>query len=140
MTLGEEDVHRVVEEVEAGHAVRQPQRLVLPLVAQHDVHVPQRQGRQRLLGLRLDELAAQPRRALAQRLHCRQRQPDRHRLEARDPGAALNRSGGRRQVGLGKRGPLQQRLRVLDEDERGVGEPHAAAGPLEQGHARLALQ
>ena len=29
---------------------------------------------------------------------------------------------------------------MADEDERGVGQPHAAAGPLEQRHPGLALE
>jgi hypothetical protein len=45
------------------------QRLVLPLVAEHEVDVAHRQRGQRLLGLGLDELAAQPRRVARQRLH-----------------------------------------------------------------------
>ena len=49
-------------------------------------------------------------------------------------------AGGRGEVGLGERGALEQRVGVIDEHQRRVGQPHAAAGPLEQGHARLALE
>ncbi len=61
-------------------------------------------------------------------------------LEARDPRAAGDGAGGRREVGLGQRGALEQRAGVLDEHQRRVGQAHAAAGPLEQPHAGLALE
>ena len=48
--------------------------------------------------------------------------------------------GGRGEVGLGERRALEQRVGVPDEHQRGVGQPHAAAGALEQRHAGLALE
>ena len=51
-----------------------------------------------------------------------------------------DRAAGRGQVGLGARRAVEQRVGVLDEHERRVGEAHAAAGALEQRHARLALE
>jgi DNA-binding transcriptional LysR family regulator len=50
----------IVEEVVAGEAAREPPRLVLPLVAEHEVDVPERECRERGLGLGLDQLAAEP--------------------------------------------------------------------------------
>ena len=47
---------------------------------------------------------------------------------------------GRGEVGLRALGAGQQALCVLDEHERRVGQPHAAAGRLEQRGARLALE
>ena len=46
----------------------------------------------------------------------------------------------RGEVGLGERGALEQRVGVADEHERGIGQPDAAAGALEQPHAGLALE
>lgn len=67
--LGRQDeVHRVLEELVALHARGQPPGLMLPLVAQHEVDVADRQRGQRLLGLRLDELAAQPGRVAPERI------------------------------------------------------------------------
>ena len=64
----------------------------------------------------------------------------RGRLEGRDPAAAADGAGGGGEVGLGERGALEQRFGVLDEHQRRVGQPHAAAGLLEQPHAGLALE
>ena len=47
---------------------------------------------------------------------------------------------GRREVGLGALGAGKQALGVLDQHERGIGQPHAAAGGLEQRRAGLALE
>ena len=47
---------------------------------------------------------------------------------------------GRRELRLRAAGPLEQRLGVADEHERGIGQADAAAGALEQRHARLALE
>ena len=44
------------------------------------------------------------------------------------------------QLGLREVGAVEQSLGVAHEHERGVGEPDAAPGPLEQGHAGLALE
>ena len=54
--------------------------------------------------------------------------------------AAGDRAGRGGEVGLGERGALEQRVGVLDERERRVGQAHAAAGALEQRHAGLALE
>ena len=51
-----------------------------------------------------------------------------------------DRAGGRGQVGLGERRALEQRVGVLDEHERRVGQAHAAARAFEQPHAGLALE
>ena len=51
----------------AGAPAGSRQRLVLPLVAEHEVEVAERERGQRLLGLGLDQLAAQPRRLALQR-------------------------------------------------------------------------
>ena len=63
-----------------------------------------------------------------------------HRLEARDARPAGDGAGRGGEVGLGERGALEQRVGVLDERQRRVGQAHAAAGALEQRHARLALE
>ena len=54
--------------------------------------------------------------------------------------AARDGAGDGGEVGLGERRALEQRVGVLDERQRRVGEPHAAAGALEQPHAGLALE
>ena len=113
---------------------------MLPLVADHEVEVAERERGQRRLGLALDDLAAQLRRLACQHLHRRQRDAQEDRLEAGDPAAAGHRPRRGGEVGLGDGGALEQRLGVPDEHERGVGQPHAAAGTLEQRHARLALE
>ena len=116
-------------------------RLVLPLVAEHEVDVAERERGQRLLGLGLDQLAAQPRRVARERLHRRQR-----RAAARPTGTPRCAPGRRRVPAAAARsasasaGALEQRVGVLDQHERGVGQPHAAAGALEQRHAGLALE
>ena len=111
-----------------------------PLVTEHEVDLAQREGGQRLLGLGLDQLAAQPRRVGRQRLHRRQREPQRHGLKRGDPPAARDRARSRGQIGLGERRAREQRLRVVDQHERRVGQPHAATGAFEQLHAGLALE
>ena len=65
-------------------------RLVLPLVGEHEVDVPERERGQRLLGLGLDELAAQVRRVARERPH---------RRDAR----AASRPTGTRRSGRGRR-------------------------------------
>ena len=57
---------------------------MLPLVAEDEVEVAERQRGQRVLGLGLDELAAQPRRVARERLDRRQGEVEGHRLEGRD--------------------------------------------------------
>ena len=137
---GQDEVDRVAVQVEPVDARRARVRLVLPLVGQDEVEVAERERGQRLLGLGLDELAAQAGRLARERLHRREREPDRDRLEGGDPPPPRDAARGRRQLGLRALGPLEQRLGVADEDERGVGQADAAAGPLEQRHARLALE
>ena len=140
MPGGQDELHGVAQQLVPADARRHPQRLVQPLVAQHEVDVAERQRGQRLLGLGLDQLAAQPRRVVRQRLHRRQGEAQRHRLEGGDPTAPRDRAGRRGQIGLGERGAREQRLGVLDQHERRVGQAHAAAGAFEQPHAGLALE
>jgi hypothetical protein len=59
VVLGQDDVDRVAEQLVALEARREGARLVLPLVGEHDVDVAERERRDRLLRLGLDELAAQ---------------------------------------------------------------------------------
>ena len=73
-----------------------------------------------------------------ERLHRGQHDPQRDRLEGRDPHAAADGVRGRGEVGLRAGGALEQRLGVLDQHARRIGEPHAAAGALEQ-RARRSL-
>ena len=77
---------------------------------------------------------------VGERLDRRRRDVDRRRLERRDPAAAADRARRRREVGLGERGAIEQRFGMLDEHQRRIGQPHAAAGLLEQPHAGLALE
>ena len=124
----------------AGEAGGQPQRLVLPLVAEHEVDVAERERGQRLLGLGLDQLAAQPR-----RLAPSARSPGSRACIATDWKAAIRARpvtvpAAAARSASARRGALEQRLGVLDQHERRVGQPHAAAGPLEQLHAGLALE
>jgi len=112
--------------------------VVLPLVGQYEVHVPQRQRGQRRLGLGLDQLAAQG--GVLQALDGGDGEGDGHRGEGGDPGAAADRAGRRREVGLRERRALEQRLGVRDQHQRGVGQPQPAAGLLEQRDAGLALE
>ena len=140
MARRQAEAHGIAEQVVALHARGQLLGLVLPLVSQHEVDVAQRQPGEGLLRLQLHQLAAQPRRLPGQRLHRRQREPQRHRLEPGDAAAAGHRSRGRRQVGLRKRRPLQQRPRVLHQDQRRIGQAHAAPGAFDERDARLALE
>ena len=138
---GQDEVHRVAKQVVAVDAGGRRQRLVLPLVGEHEVDVAERERRQRLLGLGLDELAAQRGRVAAQRA----RSPGAARRSATDwkrgdppaagDGAAPPRRGRPRRARRGRAAP-----RRGDEHERRVGQPHAAAGALEQRHAGLALE
>ncbi len=124
----------------APHALGQPHRVVAPLVAEDQVHVAQGQGGQGLLWLAGDQLAAQPRRLTREPPHRGQRDPQRDRLEPGDPPPPRHAARGRGQVGLGERGALEQGVGVVDQDERRVGEAHAAPHALQQGHTRLPLQ
>ena len=104
------------------------------LVAEHEVHVAQRQRREPLLGLGLDQLAAQLRCVARQRLDRRRGDTHGHGLERRDPPPARHGSCCRRKVRLGERGALEERLGVAHEDERGVGQAHPSPGGLQQLH------
>ena len=140
VVLGQDEVDRVAAQVLAVDAGGSRERLVLPLVGQDQVDVPERERGQRLLGLGLDELAAQVGRLSRERLHRRHGE-----VEGTDWNEAMrplpgDPARGRRQLGLGELGPLEQRAGVTDQDERRVGQPNASPGPLEQRHARLAFE
>jgi hypothetical protein len=122
----EDEADGVVQEVVAAQPGRDAPRPVAPFVADDEIDVAERERGQRVLGLGLDELAAKPRRVAGQRLHRRQRDAQRDRLEAGDPRAPGHRARGRGEVRLGPRGALEQRARMCDEDERRVGQAHAA--------------
>ena len=113
---------------------------MLPLVAEHEVDVAERERGQRLLGLGLDELAAQPRRVGGERRDRRQREPQRDRLEAaiRARPATVPAAAARSASAIAARS--SSALGVLDEHERRVGQPDAAPGALEQPDAGLALE
>ncbi len=119
---------------------RQAYGLVLPLVAEREVEVADRERWEGVLGLCLHELTAQPWRIAAECVDRRQRDPPRGGLERADARAAGDAALCRGQLGLGERCALEQRVRVLDEHEARVGQANAAAGALEQGDARLALE
>ena len=85
MVRGQHEVDRVAVQVVAVDAGGPRVRLVLPLVGQDEVDVAERQRRQRLLGLGLDELAAQAGRLARERAHGRDGEAQRGRLERGDP-------------------------------------------------------
>jgi hypothetical protein len=89
---------------------------VLPLVAQHEVEVSESECGKGLLRLHLDQLAAESGCVARERLHGRQRQVHRYRLEPGDAATAGDGAGGRSQVGLRRRRALQQGLGVVDQD------------------------
>jgi hypothetical protein len=140
VAVRQDEADRIGAEVFAVHPGRPRMRLVLPLVGQHEVDVAERERGQRLLGLGLDQLAPQRRGLAGERLHRRDGEPERDGLEGGDPAAPGDPAGGGRQLGLGELGPLEQRGRVTDEDERRVGEPDAASRRFEQRHAGLPLE
>ena len=107
MARGQHEAHGVAQQLDALDARREAQRLVLPLVADHEVDVAQRERRERLLGLALDELTAQRRCLGREPVHRRQREPERDRLEACDPRPAGDGAGRGRQLGLGDRGAFE---------------------------------
>jgi hypothetical protein len=88
VALRHEQVHGVIEQRMAVDAHRELDRLVLPLVAEHEVDVAERQRGQRLLGLGLDNPAAQPREVALEPQDRRQRDAQEHRLEPGDAAAA----------------------------------------------------
>jgi hypothetical protein len=63
---GQDDPHRLGEQFVAFHARGKPDGVVPPLVAEHEVDVPEGQRRQRRLGLGLDDLAPELRRGAGQ--------------------------------------------------------------------------
>ena len=140
MALGQDEVDRVAVQVVAVDAGGPRERQVLPLVGQDEIDVAERERGQRRLGLGLDELAAQAGRVARERVHRRGGQAQRDGLERRDPPAPDDAARGRRELGLGELGPLEQGLGVADQDERRVGQADAAPRPLEQRHAGLALE
>jgi hypothetical protein len=140
MAGGEQEPNAVAQQLVARDAVGEAARLMLPLVAQHEVQVAERERGQRLLGLELQQLAAEGRRVARQGVHRGQREPQRHRLEPGDAGAPGHGARRRGQVGLHDRGVLEQRLRVARQHQPGVGQAHAAAGALEQPHAGVAFK
>ena len=119
---------------------RPGERLVLPLVGQHEVDIAERERRERLLGLGLDQLAAQVGRLARERPDRGDGDAEADGLERGDPAAPRDAPGGGGELGLGEPGALEQRIRVAHQDERGVGQPHAAPGRLEQRQPRLALE
>jgi hypothetical protein len=135
-----DEAHLVEQELVALQSRGQPPGAVLPLVAEDQVDVAEREERQGLLGLGLEEVQREARRLPRQAHHGRDRDLQRDGLEAGDPRAARHRPRGRGELRLGERRALQQRVRVPDEHERRVREPHAPPGALEQGDADLALE
>ena len=109
---GQDEVDRVAVQVLAVDARGPRVRLVLPLVGQDEIDVAERERRQRLLGLGLDQLAAQAGRLARERLHRRDGEVERDRLERGDPRPPGDAARGRRQLGLGELGALEQRLGV----------------------------
>ena len=113
---------------------------MLPLVAEHEVHVAERERGQRGLGLGLDQLAAQPRRSSRSRSIAGIAS-----LIATDGKAAIRprpltvRAAAARSASA-RAARSSSAVGVLDEHQRRVGEPDVAADPLEQLHARLALE
>ena len=140
VSRGQDEADRVTVHVQAHDPGRPRMGLVLPLVGEHEVDVPERERRQRLLGLGLDELAAQVGRPAGERPHRRDGQPDGDGLEGGESPPPGDAARGRRELGLGELGPLEQRVGVADEHDRRVGQPHAPAGSLEQGHSRFTLE
>ena len=69
VALGQDEADRVAVQVVAVDAGGPRVRLVLPLVGQDEIDVAERERGQRLLGLGLDELAAQAGRLPRERMH-----------------------------------------------------------------------
>ena len=140
MGFGEHDVDRIAEEVLALDAGGTCQRLVLPLVGEDEVDVPEGQRGQRLLGLGLDQLTAEIGRIPRERAHGRYGEMEGGGLKRRDPPPSRNPAGRGGELGLCALGALEQCAGVTDEHQRGVGQPDASSGTLEERHARLALE
>lgn len=140
MPLGQDEEHGVVEQVLAVDPVEEREGLVLPLVAEHEIDLAEWQRGKRLLGLGLDELAAERRRLVRQHLHRRDREVEGGRLERRDARTSGDGAGDGGELGLRALRPLEQGIRVADEHAGGVRQPNTATGALEQRDARLALE
>ena len=114
--------------------------MVLPLVGQDEIHVPEHECRECRLRLGFHQLAAKVGCLSGERPHRRHRQTQRGGLEARDPAPPRDSPRGRGQVGLRELCPLEQLTRVTHQHERGVGEPHPSPRRFQQRQARLALK
>jgi hypothetical protein len=89
-----------VQEVLADDAGWTRKRPVLPLVGEDEVDVPERERRQRLLGLGLDQLAAEAGCLPCKRLHRRHGDVERGGLEGCDPPPPRDAAPRRGQLGL----------------------------------------
>ena len=140
VVCGQHEVNRVAAQVLAVDAGGSRVRLVLPLVGQDEIDVPEGERGQRLLRLGFDELAAEVRCISGECLHRRYREAERHRLEGGDSSPPGDPARGCGQLGLRQFGPLEQRVGMTHQHDRGVGQPHASAGRLEQRQPRLAFE
>ena len=140
MVFAEDHEDGVAVQVDAVDALQAGMWLVRPFVRQHEVDVPEREHRQRLLGLGLDELAVQAGRVSSELLQRRCRDAKGDGLEGRDPTPPGHASHGGREIGLGELGAVEQHACVTDEHERGVRQPHAAPRPLQELNPGLALE
>ena len=93
-----------------------------------------------LLGVGLDELAAQAGRVARERVHRRRRQVQRRGLKRRDACLPDDAPRGLGELRLGRLDPIQQTLGVADQDERRIGQTHPSPGRLEQRDPGLALE
>jgi hypothetical protein len=140
MRLEEHDLNGIAPQVLALDPGWTCERLMLPLVCEHEIDVSEREHRERLLRLRLDELEAEIRRGATELLHRGNRKVERRRLEGGDSASAGDLAGGGGQVGLRELRSIQERLRVTDEHQRRIGQPDTPARPLEQANARFPLE
>jgi hypothetical protein len=104
---GEDEIDRLAVQVVALHPCGPRVWLVLPLVGQDQVDVAERERGQRLFGLGLHELAAQPRRFARERTDGRHREPEAHRLKRRDTAPSGDAARGLGQLCLRHLGPLE---------------------------------
>jgi hypothetical protein len=115
-------------------------RRVVVLLGDHEVDVAEAQRRQRLLGLRLRELAVERGVPLLQRPEGRDDERVRRRLEGGDAQPAGDLPGRLREIGLGCLQARQHRVGVDDKTAARLRELNAAADALEQRHAGIALE
>ena len=116
-------------------------RLVVVLVADHDVEVLEPQRGHALLDLQLAGLDADAGVGRRQLAHRRRDDAQERRLERRDADHPGDLAGGDLgDLGLGRLDGVEQGLRVADQDPAGLGQPDVATDPLEQGRAGLALE